>query len=140
MKKQWINAWNGTPGGPRPVDYDGLQDLNFPPATYDAYVLIGLGPAPNSHGLIFNAADGFLNPANYGSNYYFHIAGMATYFMATRDANIVNGSTVEGDGALDYEFNARNGDGQAKFEENLFPGTGGPGVDGILVWRSPSAP
>ena len=49
--------------------------------------------------------------------YYYHILGMAAYFMATRDAD----GGGKGDGELDFEYRARTTRGQTNSESNYLP-------------------
>ncbi|MBN2308792.1 MAG: type II secretion system protein [Candidatus Hydrogenedentes bacterium] len=76
-----------------------LASLTFPPAKYDAYVLISVGPKENTFGLL---------PAPLGGEgeELYHILGLRAYFLATRDFNQ--------NGLLDFDFRARVKSGEAK--------------------------
>lgn len=153
VSNEWIREWETeyasdssennplTLGGPRPNDQNDvngtLQDMNFPPAKYDAYVLVSVGPTLNTRGLVFDTINnGLIDISEYQPNYRYHVAAMASYFMLTRDLNIrTNTGEIEGDGMLDFDFDARNR-GQQKFPDNFFPSTNGPGIAGPLIYTS----
>jgi len=141
VARQWIKDWKDAPNsqGPRP-DGTGansvLQNMQFPPPSYDAYILISMGPDENTRGLIYDIVGNqtALTASNYQiSNYRYHIAGLATFFMATRDLNVLNGNVVGGDGSLDFEYTTRIADAQDDFESNVYP-TEGPGVRAPLIF------
>ena len=119
---------------PRPNDsalVNGtLMAQRFPPPSYDAYVLISVGPTANTWKLITDFKDSRdpkvwnrLDPGNYAPAYYYHVLGMAAYFMATRDAENY-GQGPEGDGELDFEFRARTRRGQVESGTKLSPPPG----------------
>lgn len=96
---QFWRGINAVDPRPRPTDpVSPLAQMRFPPARYDAYVLISVGPAGNTFGLVRNVL-----PQNYFNtvhpNYRYHALGIAAYFMATRDAN--------NNGELDFDYLAR---------------------------------
>ncbi|MCP4643555.1 MAG: type II secretion system protein [bacterium] len=84
-----------------------LGRLSFPPAKYDAYVLISVGPQMNSCGIVTPPADvlATLETTVPPENLY-HVLGLRAYYLATRDAN--------GNGKLDYDYESRvkGGDGK----------------------------
>jgi len=140
VARQWIKDWKVNPNslGPRP-DGSGpnsvLQEMKFPPQSYDAFILISMGPDENTRGLIYDIVGNQtpLKSDNYPiSNYYYHIAGLATFFMATRDLNVLNGNVVGGDGSLDFEYTTRIADAQDDFTSNSYP-SDGPGVRAPLI-------
>ena len=141
--RQWIKNWQNNPNsqGPRPDDSVAvnivLQDMHFPPPKYDAYVLISMGPDLNTRGIIYDLVGNStaLRAGNYAPNYRYHVAALATFFMATRDLNVINvgAGTVSGDDSLDFEYSARTGGGQNQFESNYYPITDTPGVLGPLI-------
>jgi len=153
VSKEWIREWETeyasnsdennplTLGGPRPNDQNDvngtLQSMNFPPARYDAYVLVSVGPTLDTRGLVYDTINnGLIDISEYQPNYRYHVAAMASYFMLTRDLNIrTTGGEIEGDGELDFDFNSRN-KGQQKFLDNGFPTMEGPGVAGPLIFKS----
>ena len=112
---------NGEPDDPRPNDATSvnvrLENESFPPPSYDAYVLISVGPTASTWGMIYEFASTLMDQAAYEDVYYYHVLAMATYFMATRDAEM--GGT--GDGELDFDFRARTRRGQAKNPGNYLP-------------------
>ncbi len=120
------SAWYkvGAPSDPRP-DYSGPDDvlgtMRFPPPRYDAYVLISVGPTGNTWGMIHEFASNLMNQNNYAPAYYYHVLAMATYFMATRDAE--NKGT--GDGELDFDYRARRSRGQGDNPNNYWLGPNG---------------
>lgn len=124
------------PNNPRPNDSedtnDNLLDANFPPPNYDAYVLISVGPTANTWGMVHEFASRWMDQTNYDDTpaYYYHILGIATYFMATRDAE--NGG--EGDGELDFDFRARTRRGQAEHPGNALPDRGGQNAPGPVIF------
>lgn len=136
----WINFAkdNNDPDNPRPNDdklvNERLKSERFPPPNYDAYVLISVGPSGNTWGIIYELSSGpkclICQSANYNEVYYYHILGMATYFMATRDAEI--GGT--GDGELDFDFRARTRRGQADIRSNDLPDPSAPRAFGPLIF------
>lgn len=70
-----------------------LSGLQFPPPRYDAYVLIGVGPAGSTAGVL---------PEPLGTEppeALYHMLGLRAFFLATRDANQ--------NGVLDFDFRAR---------------------------------
>lgn len=129
----------GNASDPRPfnLDAEAIADiqtqLSFPPPSYDDYVLISIGPnfVAGTNGLIVDwdrmGLDGF--PAVYAQVNQYHLLGLATYFMATRDAE--NGG--EGDGELDFDYQARVSRGQGRDPNNDMPGAQ-PKGDGPLIW------
>jgi len=105
------------------------QRLIFPPASYDKFVLISVGPdGPTGFGdfLPEFGENGFMNVSQIPAVNQYHILGLALYYMATRDAE--NGG--EGDGEPDFDYIARTTRGQADVRENYLPGrypkAGGP--------------
>ncbi len=129
---------SGDPDNPRPNDEESvnrrLSNERFPPPTYDAYVLISVGPSANTWGMIYELATGdnclICESTNYSAAYYYHILGMATYFMATRDAE----EGGKGDGELDFEFRARTRRGQADRDSNDLPDPGGRKAYGPIIF------
>jgi prepilin-type N-terminal cleavage/methylation domain-containing protein len=96
-QKYWLNhgsefaqRWDSTD-----ADFPNIQ---FPPRTYDAFVLISVGPARNTYGLLPNPL-GVAPESDNNSRDVYHITGLRAYFMATRDLNA--------NGVLDLDFRAR---------------------------------
>ncbi|MBI2433330.1 MAG: hypothetical protein HYV26_10700, partial [Candidatus Hydrogenedentes bacterium] len=79
-----------------------LQTLRFPPANYDAFVLISMGPDESAGGVVTGSLFELSNnaPINPASPDSYHLAALRTYFLATRDLN--------DNDALDFEFKARD--------------------------------
>lgn len=101
--KFWVNnkdflakTWN--PAAPE------LQGMAFPPAKYDAFVLISVGSFNNTFGLVDDPP--FL--AQVSARDAYHLAALRTYFLATRDLNA--------NGKLDFDYNARTKEGEGKLE------------------------
>jgi prepilin-type N-terminal cleavage/methylation domain-containing protein len=116
----------GNQSNPRPFNLDGTAisqintQLSFPPPSYDAFVLISVGPQFNigTSGLVVEFGPDTLNLADFPSVYQYHILALATYFLATRDAE----NNGKGDGELDFDFTARKSRGQAGNGDNDLPG------------------
>lgn len=125
--KSIVQADAANSSNPRPFNLsaNAIQQINdrltFPPASYDSFVLISVGPnaAIGTGGILpeFDE-DGFLSASAVPEPYHYHILGLAAYFMATRDAE--NGG--EGDGILDFDFKARTREGQGRNADNDLPG------------------
>lgn len=111
---------------PRPRGSDGLNrilGMKFPPPTYDAYVLISVGPEVNTHGLLYHTVPNpYRNREQDPNGYYsYHILGLFSYFMATRDA--------DDNGQLDFEFRTRTRYNEGQNPNNKLPDNtelGGP--------------
>lgn len=99
VKAFWDNKDGDYPNDTNPYDptenNPRLQELTFPPASYDAYILVSVGLTENTQGLIYDYAD--LDTTYYNDNYKYHIAAMATYYMLTRD--------MDGNGEYDFKHN-----------------------------------
>ena len=81
-----------------------LSRLTFPPKKYDAFVLISVGPAANTFGLLDPPEPLWdAMTANNGRDYY-HLLCLRAYFLATRDWDT--------NGELDFDFIARTRRGQ----------------------------
>jgi len=128
-----------TQSDPRPDDSDlganpALLDTSFPPPNYDAYVLISVGPNIHTGGLIYeltNNSDCDMCLGEYGSPaYYYHILGMAAYFMASRDGE----SGGQGDGELDFDYRARTTRGQVDSDSNYLPDRGRQRAPGPVIF------
>jgi len=76
---------------------------NFPPPTYDAFVLISVGPSAQTYGVLANSPVG-----SEGRLDVYHIAALRTFFLATRDLNQ--------DQLLDFDFEARTTKGAGSVE------------------------
>jgi len=113
------------PNDPRPRGrIDELDEMEFPPPRYDAYVLISVGPNGNTAGIPYYFGLPDISEGMYDPVYHYHVLGMMTYFMATRDSE----DGGRGDGELDFDFLGRTRGGQSGDERYLMPdGTGAPG-------------
>lgn len=78
-----------------------LKDVRFPPAKYDAYVLISIGPGESLFGVVPEDRTGV---SNIPARDMYHVQAMRTYFLATRDMN--------DNQLLDYDFYARTKEGE----------------------------
>ena len=106
--------WDANPAGGFPDFLNAdILELDFPPANYDAFVVINAGPVINTQGLVYSIGGDLdrLNPPNtYPEAYYYHLAGLATYYMMTRD--------IDNDGQYDFDYDARNSGGEGDI---IFP-------------------
>ena len=144
-----------TNDNPRPNDAlsvnTDLAAMNFPPPSYDAYVLISLGPYGNYpsarplYGLLYDSSAAglpFLNladpayPAELNGEatavkqlYRYHYMAMATYFMATRDA--------DDNGKLDFDFLKRSIEDEGANPFHRFEDPNVPNIAGPLIFLSP---
>lgn len=91
-QRYWLNHADAFASRWNPGDPDFPQ-LSFPPKHYDAFVLISLGPAGNSFGLLPDPI-GTEPPRD-----VYHITALRAYYMATRDLNA--------NGKLDFDFRSR---------------------------------
>lgn len=94
-KRYWTQRgdWLATTWDPTDPQFGQLlQGINFPPPTYDAYVLISVGPGRSTFGIIDEPA--FLN--NIAPENRYHVLGLRAFFLATRDMN--------GNGVLDFHY------------------------------------
>lgn len=133
FKKYWDDGARnmGTPGED-PSAYYGYPDfwdtgdsdfpqLRFPPAQYDAYVLISAGLLSNTQGMVYSIGSGLddrIPPASAGGPdevYYAHICALATYYMATRDLKGGPDGTPDGIADFDYFERQSNGQGQIPY-------------------------
>lgn len=104
-KRFWIEngyfyaeAWDPT--------HPYLQDLRFPPAVYDAFVLISVGPGGSTAGVVPEPL-GTEPPRD-----VYHILALRTYFLATRDLN--------DNGQLDFHFESRRrGEAELEYDVNV---------------------
>lgn len=91
----WVEngAWFADRWNPSDPNF---PQITFPPPTYDAYVLISVGPGGSTYGIL---------PEPLGTEPerdLYHITALRAYFLATRDLN--------NNGVLDFDFDARKGD------------------------------
>jgi prepilin-type N-terminal cleavage/methylation domain-containing protein len=77
-----------------------LSGITFPPASYDAYVLISVGPGGSTFGVLPELI-GVENAKN-----AYHVTALRACFLATRDLN--------DNGQLDFDFTARTQQGEGK--------------------------
>ncbi len=103
---------------PRPRRTDPPSPLStiitFPPPTYDAAVLISVGPSGSTFGILpsdLTPADS-TNPAT--DPYYYHKISLMAYFMATRDA--------DANQKLDFDFIERTRNNESRHPNNYLPG------------------
>lgn len=79
-----------------------ISGITFPASSYDAFVLISVGPGGSTFGIL---------PDPLGTESVkdvYHITALRAFFLATRDLN--------DNGLLDFDFNARTQQGEAKAE------------------------
>lgn len=141
-KASWDD--NGIDDPPDDDDQDGdgdptifnekLAEMTFPPASYDAFILVSAGLTSSTQGLVYDVSDfdfdDDLDPTDgeYNINYQFHIAAMASFYMLTRDYNF--------DDLYDFEHKSMTS-GANKSEDTgnlyVFPGAGtGSGAYGPI--------
>ncbi len=94
---EYARNWN-------PDDAAFPQGMVFPPRFYDAFVLISVGPAANTFGLLPDPLGVPAEQANNSRDIY-HITALRAYYLATRDLNK--------NGLLDFDFRARTQQGEA---------------------------
>ena len=124
---EFLYGINPTDPRPRPSDPPGpLATMAFPPpGGYNAAVLMSVGPSGNTRGLVYESLPaGF--PANRAS-YTYHVLGLMTYFMATRDA--------DDNGILDFDFLGRTRRGEADSPANDLPDPVAPKDAGPLILK-----
>jgi prepilin-type N-terminal cleavage/methylation domain-containing protein len=76
-----------------------LSLLEFPSESYDKYVLISVGPAGSTSGVLSNPTGGNFDLSGYSLAQVYQILGLRAYWLATRDA--------DGNGVLDFDYEAR---------------------------------
>ena len=113
MQKYWINSGAFLAQRWEPSD-PNFPAIQFPPAKYDAFVLVGMGPAGNSFGILPEPLGVAAEQANNGRDLY-HITALRAYFLATRDLNA--------NGQLDFEFTARTQAGEGAVPDYPVTGT-----------------
>lgn len=114
-RKYWVNR----AATQDPLDFYGLswdptdpalQGVTFPPPTYDAFVLISVGPARSTFGIVPAWVDPVRGPQNEWEqatqhimdtfpDAAYHILGLRAYYLATRD--------LDGNDKLDFHFEDR---------------------------------
>jgi prepilin-type N-terminal cleavage/methylation domain-containing protein len=109
-RQYWVrnNDWyaqNWDPSAPE------LAAISFPPPSYDAYVLISVGPGGSTFGVVPDDNDVTLYTQNPRDVY--HILALRAFFLATRDR--------DQNGTLDFDFLARTRQGEAKTPGNELP-------------------
>ena len=92
-----------------------LRNVFFPPARYDAYVLMSPGPGGQTYGLLDGGAGPGGRLGNEAPEEIFHVRALHAYFLATRDLN--------DNKVLDFAFRTRTqaGEGKATYEVNGQP-------------------
>ncbi len=103
-QRYWLNHGDAFASRWDPSDAD-FPKITFPPKNYDAFVLISVGPAANSFGLLPDPIG--VEP----SRDVYHITALRAYYMATRDLNA--------NGQLDFDFRARTQQQEAGLTYNL---------------------
>ncbi|MBP8130400.1 MAG: prepilin-type N-terminal cleavage/methylation domain-containing protein [Candidatus Hydrogenedentes bacterium] len=109
-RKYWVTRAAQNPNDFYALSWDPtdplLQGITFPPASYDAFVLISVGPGGSTFGIPPPAPtnndtwdQATLNIMNTYPDDLYHIIGMRAYFMATRD--------LDDNGKLDFHYEDR---------------------------------
>lgn len=94
-----------TPGEP-PL---GQVYAEFPPAKYDAFILMSVGPNGTTAGLVRELTN-MVDLNNYPVTYRYHVLGHLLFYLLTRDA--------DENGKLDYTYDGRK---DLKGSETLYP-------------------
>jgi prepilin-type N-terminal cleavage/methylation domain-containing protein len=106
-------------------DQNPLRGLRLPPPRYDDYVLISVGPAGNTGGIVTpqRMQNGVMTSipflAKVRKEDWYHVLALRAYFLATRDLNGVidpekNVAREPGNGMLDFDFRNRSRSGEGK--------------------------
>ena len=111
-----------------------LKDLTFPPDSYDACVLISVGPGGSTGGVVPPDLVRDREPSRrWDMRSVYHIAALRAYYLATRDLNE--------NGRPDFAYDARQqGEGGLTCEvdgkpvTNDLPDPANPRGDGPQVW------
>lgn len=131
----------GHPGDPRPRDAETLNDtlagMTFPPENYDSYVLISAGPNGDAGGIVYDEHSPGIDLNRYPEKNRAHVLGMATYFMASRDADLDTTGEAKGDDFLDFDYRERVKHGQALNPDNAFPDANTPPNSGPVILVMP---
>jgi prepilin-type N-terminal cleavage/methylation domain-containing protein len=84
-----------------------IDSAEFPPAKYDAYALISVGPGADTFGVVPDSINGTVSDRD-----RYHVLSLRAFFLATRDLNQntsldfdYRARTREGEAALTYEVN-----------------------------------
>jgi len=107
----WIETqdWNADHWDPFDPDSAALEDVQFPPPNYDAYVLLSVGPGRSSFGLLEEPNE-IVNTVSQTDPQVqlterYHIAALRAFYLATRDLN--------NNDVLDFHFPARTRENEA---------------------------
>lgn len=103
-QRYWINHGDAFASRWDASDPD-FPNITFPPKAYDAFVLISVGPAENSFGLLPDPI------GTESARDVYHITALRAYYMATRDLNA--------NGRLDFDFRTRSAQQEAGLTYNL---------------------
>ncbi len=105
-----------------------LKRLTFPPARYDAFVLISIGPSANTYGVATPPRPENLSDGQWAQlkPYQYHINALRIYFLATRDANDNN--------ELDFDYMARMRGDEAGADGNQLPDPLLPNAPGPMIY------
>ena len=126
VKKYWINT-----GDYLATTWDAndplLQGVHFPPSTYDAYALIGVGPRNRTFGIVDPEIDRSVNPpvlldprdplgneipiSLTNLTEVYHVRALRAFFLAERDLNQNN--------EADFHFDARSKRKEGSFGRDI---------------------
>jgi len=108
----YAERWAKLPNGTAKND---VTKLEFPPTKYDDYVLISVGPAGNTGGILTPPPSFVSDLGAFGEENWYHILALRAYFLALRDAN--------DNGLLDFDYQARKeGEGKEASYADIGPG------------------
>lgn len=98
---------------PNATAKNDVTRLKFPPTKYDDYVLISVGPAGSTGGILTPPSSFMSDLGAVPEENWYHILALRAYFLALRDAN-------END-MLDFDYQARK-EGEGKEASYKVPG------------------
>ncbi len=118
-----LNLWN--------ANFDST--LGYPPPRYDGFVLIGVGPEENTHGVASPPNEAaFIGSIATDDTTYYNILALRAAYLATRDINE--------NGRLDFDFLARSRQGEgaetAYSDPSLRLLPDGSAAGGPLIYKS----
>ena len=119
----WYRDAGFVPGDLSTAPVSALSNIQFPPPSYDAAVLISVGPSGSTYGLVNvdQVIPGITPPV-----WRYHMLGIYAYFFATRDA--------DGNGVLDFDWVARTREAEGKIAGNDLPDPTNKNAAGPMIY------